>query len=1839
MNSSVVMSPPVKSSISRLRVVLVGLLVTALAAAGVVTAPTMALAAGDVVTGTVTLPGGALPDEGDVEVIAWLYNQPASTFDDAMISWRSAEVNTDGTFIFPDLTQTGYIFEFNYYGDDNTIASTGAIGHGGARYPTVEDVFYANNMAYGTTSISYEFASAGHVSGTVTDGVTNAPLSGQSVSLFREVGSSWKPAGSTLSAVSTGSYSFDSLPAGNYRLRASGGSGYLPQAYGADGSASIEFATTVPVSAAGTQSDTNFALYATGGISGTVKSGTTALPGSTVSVYDWNDDVEDWELLTTATTEAGGAYSVSDLVSGVYAVGFVGPTTNYLPEFYRDQPNVVQSTTVQVYSGQTTSNINGTLVAASIISGKITGSAGVTLNPEDITVSACTNLPVEGQNYSQVDCGVAQGTVTAGGNYTIPVPAGKYTVFAEYTGAENARDEYFPDTQYGDKATYFAVKAASTVTGKNLVLDAGGVISGSVSYDGSPLAGAVVSANFVDPMGFEPQPFEFSQSADATTASDGSYTISGIWPGTYGIRAHDTELPGGGTAAGEWFDNTQVAKDATQFVVTKTSAPLTGKDFALELGGTITGTVVSALNPPLENINVRAWRFTDPAHSNAATVVSDDAWTNDEGEFLIDGLIPGEYTLEYVSEDYDGLIDGFLGTVGGNIKAATRLTVNGGEQTANGTVSVGGSYSGRVLDGDGIGLPGVTVTSLDYRAKDVAPVVTDSNGYYTLRGFPKSQTGFTLTFTATGYGVAHLDGPRPTFNGSPWAVDDIYLEGASSIRGTVVNAAGAAVKFAEIGVYTLGLDGQPTYYASGTADSKGAYVISGLAAGQYYLNVWAKGFPEQYSGGATDISLVDPTWVYGNETVTKTIRLYTGGTISGVVKDAKGKPVKGAWVGWSRVTLDGQPDFQGSSVVTNSKGVYVITGVNPGSYEVDYNLGATGANAASETLSTSVFVGDKGSVKKDVSLRALTKVSGVVTKTGGGTLAGVTVAAHLLGSADSVTATTSSTGAYTLYLAPNTLTPYTVSYTDPQRRGAAVTTIGVSVGSTAITALNAELAVRTGSVTTTFTGQYDAGLYGTVSLYNFETEDWTYYESNGPLQSLFPITNLADGHYQLNVDAYDSDEAFGAGNYDQLFIDFTVTDGAAVTVPPIALIKWVDFREKPRLAGSIPAITGDPTVGQQLTAQTGTWLVGTSPQYTGDYKFQWLRDSKPIPGATQSTYTVAAGDTSTNLRVRVIPVEYSFPNDVYTVTGLYGLAVVSGPTGWVQSAAAGAWSTEPSVPTAARVGQTLTVNPGVSTLSGSTFRYAWLRTTVSGTVLVSTSASYKPVAADLGATLTIQVELTKPGHNTAQRQVFAGTVLPAAALKQTKAGKVTISGPNYSITPGTWSPSGATFAYEWRAWDLDGDYIVGSTASTWNDIDTESLNKHKTVVITASKAGYTSTSVELQVQNATSGLQWSTQPVVFGVNQVGRELAVDIDAALVVPTPTKFSYQWSVKGKAVKGATKVSFTPTVASSEVTVVVTATRVGYAPAVTAPISAGTTVASSGPLAGSVSVSGLSEDGNALVGRTIGVSTADVTPKATSFTYQWVRYAEGVATVIPKATKATYLVTYSDAGRTLAVRVTAKKAGYTTTSFESGQTDTVFTSVPRPTVTTAPTLPVTAFVGTKITVGPGTWDLSGLTYTYTWWINDRVIAGVTGNSYTPLPQDEGEELSYSVVATKVGFGASDVRTSTNHVTVQLGAKPVASKAPTVTVGGKAVTSVARGATLTATPGTWSTPGVALSYSWQYSTDNGANWNWLNTVSSTLVVNPEDFAAGNRIRLLVYTSKAGYNEGFAVSGTVLVK
>ncbi|WP_456697553.1 DUF3152 domain-containing protein [Aeromicrobium sp. P5_D10] len=81
----------------------------------------------------------------------------------------------------------------------------------------------------------------------------------------------------------------------------------------------------------------------------------------------------------------------------------------------------------------------------------------------------------------------------------------------------------------------------------------------------------------------------------------------------------------------------------------------------------------------------------------------------------------------------------------------------------------------------------------------------------------------------------------------------------------------------------------------------------------------------------------------------------------------------------------------------------------------------------------------------------------------------------------------------------------------------------------------------------------------------------------------------------------------------------------AVTAPRTGKVAPARFTNTVR-----PKITGSAKYGRKLTASSGRWSNKVSK-----YEYRWLRDGKPIRGATSRTYRVGVSDVGAKLRFRV----------------------------------------------------------------------------------------------------------------------------------------------------------------------------------------------------------------------------------------------------------------------------------------------------------------------------------------------------------------------------------------------------------------------------------------------------------------------------------------------------------------------------------------------------------------------------------------------------------------------------
>lgn len=98
-----------------------------------------------------------------------------------------------------------------------------------------------------------------------------------------------------------------------------------------------------------------------------------------------------------------------------------------------------------------------------------------------------------------------------------------------------------------------------------------------------------------------------------------------------------------------------------------------------------------------------------------------------------------------------------------------------------------------------------------------------------------------------------------------------------------------------------------------------------------------------------------------------------------------------------------------------------------------------------------------------------------------------------------------------------------------------------------------------------------------------------------------------------------------------------------------------------------PSVSGATTVGGTLSCASGSWSANPPPSFS----YVWLRDGTPIPGATESTYTVQSADVGHSLTCEV--------QATNSAVGKKGLArAISLPVGIIGGSPGGSGAASPS---------------------------------------------------------------------------------------------------------------------------------------------------------------------------------------------------------------------------------------------------------------------------------------------------------------------------------------------------------------------------------------------------------------------------------------------------------------------------------------------------------------------------------------------------------------------------------
>lgn len=248
----------------------------------------------------------------------------------------------------------------------------------------------------------------------------------------------------------------------------------------------------------------------------------------------------------------------------------------------------------------------------------------------------------------------------------------------------------------------------------------GGSISGRVTDEqGNPIAGADVWA----------EPYEGGPGVGgAKTDGNGYYTIIGLPSGQYRVGA---KAPGRVMC---FYDNTLMHHEADPVtVVAPNDTP--NINFALEPGGTISGTVRGPGGQPLSGVSVECMRTDEPGGAGAVT--------REDGTYTLDGLPFGTYQVSAPSGDRWGPNDGDWAREWYQEKTVSPTPVVLSESSPyksgiDFTLEPGGSIAGTVTDADGP-MAGVNVWATYFDGPSdfvIAGTRTGGDGTYVLKNLP-----------------------------------------------------------------------------------------------------------------------------------------------------------------------------------------------------------------------------------------------------------------------------------------------------------------------------------------------------------------------------------------------------------------------------------------------------------------------------------------------------------------------------------------------------------------------------------------------------------------------------------------------------------------------------------------------------------------------------------------------------------------------------------------------------------------------------------------------------------------------------------------------------------------------------------------------------------------------------------------------------------------------------------------------------------------------------------------------------------------------------------------------
>ena len=806
------------------------------------------------------------------------------------------------------------------------------------------------------------------------------PLYGAGVTAFDAVTNEWRASSGT---TPDGAYRLDGLAAGSYKLSfTSNDSSWLPEWW----NDKPTFATADPIelSAGEAMTDVNVVLAPGAIISGTVTAdGGGPLEFAYVAVQPANGGQYDW--VVSVSTASDGHFTAGPLPAGDYKLKVDSPPgLGYLTEWWNDRTSFASADVIPVASGEVVGGKDVALAHGAQIGGTVRNSSGDPLS--GIRVYA-----YDAAGGAPTSTAASAVTDSAGAYALTPLATGSYKIEFRDSNGHTYLGEWWDNKPTFATADPIAVGAAEEVIGKDVVLDRGATIAGTVTgAGGGPLDDVSIHVY--------PAAEPASSVVRVRTDSSGHYLAGPLLAGSYKLSFSSQP---GTPYLGEWWNDKPTRTEADAITLAGGEAA-TGKDAELALGATIAGTISAEGGAPIQGVSVSAFDAARSANDPWIASTSSDS----SGNYVLGPLAAGSYKLQFRSYGLPYLTEWWDGEA--SFAAADPIAVAAGDHLTgkDALLVAGATISGTITTPGGIPLQGASVNAYDAAgstyAAPVAYASSATDGSYSLTALPAGSYKLRIQAPSNSDWLSEWFNNAGTFEtatslpvalGQTLSGKDVELSLGSSIAGTVTAAGGGPLT-------GIRVSASGTSYASAQTDAGGHYTLRGLGAGSYTLR-----FEDQQGLYVSEwwndkVAYPPDTIIVGvaQDLTGYDAALALGGSISGTVTGAGAGGLAG-------ISVSANGSSVNVSATTDANGHFRAAGLPAGSYKVRFDPPPGSPyidewwndkpSSASADL-VAVAAGEEHTGIDAVLARGAT-IAGHVTASGGVGLGSVTVTAYRAG--------------------------------------------------------------------------------------------------------------------------------------------------------------------------------------------------------------------------------------------------------------------------------------------------------------------------------------------------------------------------------------------------------------------------------------------------------------------------------------------------------------------------------------------------------------------------------------------------------------------------------------------------------------------------------------------------------------------------------------------------------------------------------------------------------------------------------------------------------------------------